>query len=113
MTLDIMPLAYNCSRPFWNRLAEGVTDPNAIMQWVMCPFTITGIGLQGFGFFLILTVSVGLKNWSESFVVPVTWIVLASGVMVTMIPAPLVNRLFGLIVAGIGLLFIGLIVYFR
>lgn len=112
--MNLMPLAYSCSRPFYKLLAKAADgDVDAAMNWIMCPYTVTGIGLTGFGFFLILTISVGLKNWSESFVVPMVWVALASGVLVSMVPAPLANRLFGVIVGGIAFMLIGILFWLR
>lgn len=106
--------AYTCSRPFYKLLSDAATgDPDAIVNWVMCPYTISGMGLTGFGFFLIMTIAVGLKNWSESFEVPSVWIALATGTMVAMIPAPVVGKLFGVIVGGIAFMFLGILWYFR
>lgn len=105
--------AYTCKRPFYEVLSDAISNGKAPLDWVMCPYTITGIGLQGFGFFLILTVAAGMLNWSESFRLPAVWIVLSAGVLVAMVPAPLVDRIFGFIVAAIFLFFLGVIYYFR
>jgi len=36
-----------------------------------------------------------------------------SGVLVTMVPGPVIGRIFGLIVGGVALLFVGLVYYLR
>jgi len=111
--MDPIILQETCGRPFYKCLADAPDNPSALVDWVVGVHASTGIGLTGFGFFFILTVGVGLYNWSEGFVVPTVWVTLMSGVLVTMVPGPVIGRIFGLIVGGVALLFVGLVYYLR
>lgn len=108
----MMPLA-EYERPFYEILIDAITNGEAPFDWVTAVFASSGIGTTGFGFFLILTISVGLKNWSESFTIPMVWLVLMTSALVAMVPAPVADRLFGLIVAGIAFALIGILYYAR
>lgn len=103
-----------CGRPFYKYLAEAANgNADALFNWVTCPYAATGIGMTGFGMLFIGIVGIGLLNWSENFTVPVVWMTLMSGVLVAVAPGPLLSRMFGLIVGGIAMLFVGLIFYLR
>lgn len=106
-----MPLQtdYTCSRPFYELLAETVSHPDRIFDWVFCPYTIGGLGLSGVGLIVLATGFVGLKNWSESLTLPLTWLVLVGPVMAAaLLPGNVLRRIAAVVTLGVALLFIGL-----
>lgn len=103
--------AVTCSRPLYEMLAEAVNGGRAPLDWVLCSYAISGLGVSGVGMFLSFTVAVGLKNWTEGFTVPVIWIVLSGGALVGFVPAPLWTKVAGVVTAAVAFLFIGLWYY--
>jgi len=104
--MNLIPLQfqYNCSRPFYEVLADG-----RIFQWLPCPYSIDGLGLTGVGAFVILTGFVGLKNWSESWRLPMTWVAIVTPAMASvLLPGALLRQIAGLITVAVVLIFIGL-----
>lgn len=97
-----------CSRPFWDLLAGTVDDPGLIWDWAFCPYTITGLGEVGVGLLIMATGFVGIKNWSESWTLPMTWLALTTPVLAAwMLPGTVIRRIAGFITIAFALLFIG------
>lgn len=96
--------AYNCSRPFWELIsAEG------IFTWLMCPYTIGGLGLAGLGLFIVGLPFIGLKNWSESWELPLVWLaIMVPTLAVGFLPGGVLRRIAGLVTAAFAVLFLGL-----
>ena len=93
-----------CSRPFWELLADGQW-----FDWLPCPYVIDGLGMSGLGLFLIGIPFIGLKNWSESWTLPLVWLAIGVPTMgAALLPGPVVQRVAGLLTAGVALLIIGL-----
>lgn len=97
-----------CSRPLYEMLNAAINGGDAPMDWLFCSYAISGIGITGVGMFMALTVAVGLKNWTEGFTIPAVWLTLVAGVLVTFVPGALAAKFFGIIVAGLAFLFIGI-----
>lgn len=107
-------MSYTCSRPFYELLADTVNTPSLIFDWVLCPYTITGLGLTGVGLIIIATGFVGLKNWSESYVLPLAWLALVAPVMATaLLPGGVLQRVAGVITVAVAMLLIGLWYWWR
>lgn len=93
-----------CSRPFFDYLADGHW-----FEWMACPYTIEGLGMAGLGVFVIGIPFVGLKNWSESWTMPLVWLALAvPTISAALLPGVLIRRIAGLLTAAAALLVIGL-----
>lgn len=108
LATDLVGLAYSCSRPFYDLLSDAVSNPAALFDWVFCPYTITGLGLGGVGVIVLATGFIGLKNWSESFLVPVTWLVFTAPVLAAaMLPGSVLRQIAGVITLGVAVLFVG------
>lgn len=109
--MPISPLQLSCSRPLYEMLSDAIQGGGKLMDWLFCNYTINGLGLTGFGLFLIFIVAIGLQQWTEGFTVPAVWMALTGGVLVTFIPGMLVARIFGVLVLGVAMLFWGLWYY--
>lgn len=97
-------MAYQCSRPFWDLIANG-----NLFDWMMCPYTIGGLGLTGFGVFVVALPFVGLKNWSESWRVPMVWLAIAVPSMSSLLlPGSVLRRIAGAITVAFAMLIIGI-----
>ena len=97
-----------CSRPFYDLLARAVHDPNALWDWVFCPYVMTALGWTGVGLIILATGFVGLKNWTESWVVPMVWTVMVAPVLATtLLPGAVLRRIAGLVTIAVAMLFIG------
>lgn len=107
--MNPLQVSYTCSRPFYELLAETVSHPDRIFDWVFCPYTIGGLGLTGVGLIVLATGFIGIKNWSESFVLPIAWLALVGPVLaVVMLPGNVLRRLAAAATLGFVLMFIGL-----
>jgi len=97
---------FQCSRPFYDILLDG-----EIFDWMACPYTIGGLGLTGLGGFIWFGGFVGLKNWSESWTLPVTWTAIVTPAMsAALLPGTLIRRIAGVLTVAVALLMVG--VYF-
>jgi hypothetical protein len=97
-------LAAVCQRPFWDYLADG-----QLFKWLHCPYSIGGLGLTGVGFLVFLTGFVGLKNWSESWTLPLTWTAIVVPAMgAALLPGSVLRRLAGILTVAFAMLMIGL-----
>lgn len=104
----MIPIAYACSRPFWERLTDATSDPAALFDWVFCPYSIE-VGLPVVGTMLMVIGFVGLFNWSESWTLPLTWMALVAPIVaVTALPGGLIRIIGGIITFGVMGLFIGI-----
>lgn len=98
----------SCSRPFHELLASAVSDPNALFDWLFCPYSIR-IGITVVGAFLLVIVFVGLYNWSESLTLPLTWLALVAPlVATTALPGGLVSLIAGLVTFAFAMLLVGI-----
>lgn len=96
---------YTCNRPFYDLLVnEGLFD------WLACPYTIEGLGLTGLGLFLWAIPFVGLKNWSESWEVPLTWTAIVTPALAAgfLLPGGLLRRIAGILTLVVAMLIIGI-----
>jgi len=86
-----------------------VTDAG-IFDWLACNYTIEGLGLSGLGLFVLATGFVGLKNWSESWEVPLTWLAIVTPAMAAgfLLPGALVRRIAGVLTIVVAMLIIGI-----
>lgn len=108
MSLAPLQTGYTCSRPFYDLLVDTVSNPTLILDWVFCPYTIGGLGLAGVGLIVLATGFVGLKNWSEGFVLPMAWLALVGPVLATaMLPGNVIRRAVGFIVLAFMMSIIG------
>lgn len=99
----ILQQTYQCSRPFYELLASG-----ELFNWLGCPYTIGGLGLAGFGMFIVLGGFIGLKNWSESWTLPLVWVALLVPTMsAALLPGSILRRLAGLLTIAFAMLLIG------
>lgn len=100
---------YTCSRPFYQLLLEAASgDLTALFNWPLCPYTITGLGLTGVGMIVLATGFVGLKNWSEGWTLPMTWLALIGPTMAAaMLPGNIIRRMTGFIVLAVAMCVIG------
>lgn len=97
-----------CSRPFYELLSDTVTQPDLIWDWAFCPYAITGLGMTGVGLMVIMTGFIGIKNWSESWTLPMTWLALTAPVLaVAMLPGALIRRIAGGVTVAFAMLIIG------
>lgn len=95
---------FNCSRPFYEILGN-----HGVFSWLPCPYTITGLGLAGVGMFVLAGGFIGLKNWSESWVAPMTWVgIMAPAMGVALLPGTLLMRIAGLLTVAVAMLIIGI-----
>lgn len=102
------PLQITCSRPFYDLLVETVSHPNRILDWVFCPYTIGGLGLGGVGMIVLATGFVGLKNWSEGWTLPMTWLALVGPTLAAaMLPGNVIRRIVGFLVLAVAMSAIG------
>lgn len=107
-------LAFSCSRPFYQMLADAVTHPQNFFNWVLCPYTTTGLGLTGVGFIVLATGFLGIKNWSESWTLPLTWLALAAPVLAaTMLPGAVTRQIAGIVTLAFAMTMIGLYYWWR
>lgn len=79
-------------------------------DWLACPYTIEGLGLTGLGMFVLAGGFIGLKNWSESWTVPITWLAIISPFMAAafLLPGALLRRIAGLLTLAVAMLIIGI-----
>lgn len=97
-----------CSRPFYELLVGTVDDPQLIWDWVFCPYSITGLGMAGVGVIILATGFVGIKNWTESWTLPLTWLALTGPVLaVTMLPGNVLRQIAGVMTLAFAMLLIG------
>lgn len=103
-------MAYECSRPFYDLLAEAATgNADALFNWPLCPYTITGLELGGVGMIIVATGFVGLKNWSEGWILPLTWLALIGPVLAAaMLPGSIIRMALGFIVVAFAMGVVGL-----
>lgn len=96
----------SCSRPFY----EILTGSGDLFTWVTCPYAIGGLGMTGVGMFVLITGFVGLKNWSESWTLPLTWLAIIAPAMAAafLLPGVLVRQIAGVITLAVVGVFIGL-----
>jgi len=93
-----------CSRPIYELLGNGDW-----FGWLQCAYTIDLLSAGGIGLFLVGIPFVGLKNWSESWTMPLVWLAIAVPMLSTaLLPGVVVRRIAGLLTAGVALLVIGL-----
>lgn len=94
-----------CQRPFYEILTSG----GGFFEWLGCPYAIGGLTMAGVGMFVIITGFVGLKNWSESWTVPLTWVaIMAPALGAALLPGVLLRRIAGLITLAVAGVLIGL-----
>lgn len=99
----------DCSRPFYDILVSTVNNPGAIFDWVFCPYAAAGLGMTGVGVFILATGFVGLKNWTEGWVVPGVWLaIVAPTLAAAMLPGNVIRQIAGVLTLGFALLFVGL-----
>lgn len=97
-----------CERPLWERLAEATSDPNALFDWVFCPYAVD-IGIVAVGTILLVIGFIGLYNWSESWSIPLVWLALVTPlVSMTALPGGLIRIIAGLATFGVALMILGL-----
>lgn len=97
-----------CSRPFWDRLADAVSDPSALFDWVFCPYSIE-IGLAAVGTICLVIGFVGIYHWSESWTLPLTWTALVAPIVaMAALPGGLIRLIAGVLTFGALTLFVGL-----
>jgi len=100
-----------CSRPLWDIWASSTSDPDALFLSPFCPYSID-IGLAVVGTLLMLVVFVGLLNWSESWIVPGTWLAIVSPIIAaSALPGGVVRLIGGIVVFFVAAVFIGLWVW--
>jgi len=93
----------SCSRPFFEMLARG-----DLLKWVTCPYAIDGLTVTGVGMMIVITGFVGLKNWSESWTVPMVWVAIVSPAMAAaLLPGVLLRRIAGLVTVAVAFIIIG------
>lgn len=96
-----------CDRPLWELAANAVSDPDALFLWPFCAYSID-IGIVVVGAILVLSVFVGLLNWSESWLVPMTWLAIAAPmVAAAALPGGVVRIIGGLVTFSVAMLFVG------
>ena len=78
------------------------------VQWIGEAYGASGLGVSGVALFILVTGAVGLFNWSESFRVPVVWLVLMTPLVAVTLPVPVIFRLIGIVTTGVALLFVAL-----
>lgn len=104
MTLVPLQGSFECSRPFYELIADG-----QLFDWLACPYAIGGLGITGVGLFVLFTGFIGLRNWSESWVLPVTWLALMTPAMAaTLLPGALLRRVAGVITVAVAMLLLGI-----
>lgn len=97
-----------CDRPFWELWSNSVSDPDALFLAPFCPYSID-LGIVVVGTIVLLIGFIGLLNWSESWVVPGTWLaIVAPIVAVAALPGGLVRLIGGIVTLFAAMLFIGL-----
>lgn len=102
-------MSYSCSRPFYQLLSDAVTNSDALFDWVFCPYTITGLGLSGVGLFIIGTTAIGIKNQTEGWTVPLTWLALTLPVLATaLLPGNVIRQLAGVVTLAFAMLIVGM-----
>lgn len=96
-----------CDRPLWELAANAVSDPDALFLWPFCAYSID-LGIAVVGAILVLSVFVGLLNWSESWITPMTWLAIATPmVAAAALPGGLIRLIGGLVTFAVAMLFIG------
>lgn len=101
-------MTYQCSRPFYELLVKAVSNPDVFWDWAFCPYTITGLGLAGVGLFILGTGFIGIKNWSESWILPLVWLAFVAPVLaVAMLPGSVLRQIAGIITIAVALVFVG------
>lgn len=96
-----------CSRPFWDLLARSVNEPDLLFDWVVCPYAIT-IGVPAVGSIVFIIGFVGLYNWTESWVVPMTWTgLVAPLVALSAISGGLLRLIGGVVTFAVAMVFFG------
>lgn len=103
--MTLLQSSFQCSRPFYEIIADG-----RLFDWLACPYAIDGLGLTGVGMFVIAGGFIGLKNWSESWVVPITWLGIITPAMAAayLLPGALLRRVAGLLTLAVAMLIIGI-----
>jgi len=98
-----------CERPFYEILGDG----GNIFEWLGCPYAIGGLEFTGVGMFIIVIGFVGLKNQSESWTVPMTWLAIMTPVLAaTLLPGVLLRRIAGVLTLAVAGILIGLYWWF-
>jgi len=99
-----------CERPFYEILTGGGAN---MFEWLGCPYAIGGLTFAGVGLFIIVTGVVGLKNWSESWTVPMVWVgIMAPALGATLLPGVLLRRIAGVLTLAVAGILIGLYWWF-
>lgn len=98
----------SCSRPFWDLLAQSVSEPTAIWTWLFCPYTIN-TSMAVVGAIILMMGFVGLYNWSESWTLPLTWLALVAPVVAAAaLPGGLIRQIAGILTVAFAMLLIGI-----
>jgi len=82
------------------------------LAWISEAFGVS-VGVSGFATFVLFAGALGLFNWTETFKVPVIWLVLMTPLVAAALPVPVVWRLVGIVTTALAMLFVGLWVYWR
>lgn len=102
-------MAYSCSRPFYDVLVSAVSNPANLWDWAFCPYTITGLGLTGVGLFVLATGFVGLKNWTEGWTLPLTWLALVGPTLAfAMLPGGVIRQVAGVLTIAAAMAVVGI-----
>lgn len=100
-------MALECTRPFWEILADAPSDPNALWNWVFAPYC-ADIGVAAVGGIMFVMGFVGLYNWTESWTMPLVWTSLVAPlVAVTALPGGLIRLIGGVVTLAVAMLFLG------
>lgn len=100
----LLQSGYNCSRPFYEIIVD-----HGVFSWLPCPYSISGLGLSGVGMFTLAAGFIGLKNWSESWTLPITWLAIMTPAMgAALLPGSLLRRIAGVLTLAVVLLFVGI-----
>lgn len=107
--LEPLQSSYSCSEPYYSQLSDAINGNGALWDWALCPYTATGLGLTGVGLIILATGFVGLRNWSESWTLPLTWLALVAPVLaVALLPGAIVTRIAGIVTLAVAGLLVGL-----
>jgi len=101
---------FQCSRPFYEILIDSINGNASFFDWIACPYSIGGLGLTGVGAFVILGGFIGLKNNSESWTLPITWLAIVTPAMAAgfLLPGGLLRRIAGVLTLTVAMLIIGI-----